>query len=142
MSLNKMAQECYQIAASKGWHEDQCCETPGDPSKLATEEGYEPSGVNYHVVGTYIALIHSEASEALEALRRDNEPDGKRTMQLYFVPDKDGKPKPEGLAVELVDVLIRVFDDAAALGLDLDSAYQAKMAYNRSRPHRHGGKNM
>jgi hypothetical protein len=66
----------------------------------------------------------------------------KRTLQLYFTEDKEGKPKPEGVAVELVDVIIRCLDTAGALGLDLDSAYAAKLAYNRSRPHRHGGKNM
>lgn len=48
--------------------------------------------------------------------------------------------KPEGFASELADVLIRVFDLAGALGIDLEDAVQSKMAYNKTRPHRHGGK--
>jgi hypothetical protein len=38
------------------------------------------------------------------------------------------------------DVIIRVFDMAEALGLDMESLIEAKSAYNLSRPHRHGGK--
>lgn len=138
-TLNEMAVECHAVSRSKNWHEREACQDPG----IISDEGAaatQPEGVDYDRVGCLIALIHSEASEALEELRTDA-PD-KRTFQLYFVPGKDGIRKPEGVAAELVDVLIRCFDTAGALGLDLDAAYEAKVAYNRTRPIRHGGKNL
>lgn len=76
-----------------------------------------------------IALIHSEASEALEDFRS-----GKLTQTIRF----DGKP--EGLPSELADIVIRVADMCAWLGVDLDAAVEAKMAFNATRPHMHGGK--
>jgi NTP pyrophosphatase (non-canonical NTP hydrolase) len=69
--------------------------------------------------GTLLALIHSEVSEALEADRRGNE---------------------EQLAEELADVCIRVFDFCGAKDIDLQAAILKKMEYNKSRPHKHGGK--
>lgn len=53
------------------------------------------------------ALIHSEWSEAMEAYRKD-EP-----MVWY---DEERGHKPEGIAVELVDGCIRIFDYLAFLG--------------------------
>lgn len=53
-----------------------------------------------------IALIHSEASEAFECLR-----DGDITLRF-----EGQKQKPEGLAAELADVVIRCMDLAEALG--------------------------
>jgi len=135
-----MVVECHEASRSKNWHEREACQKPGVVPLIEGGEAGQPEGVDYDRVGTLIALIHSEASEALEELRVDA-PD-KRTFQLYFAPDKDGTPKPEGVAAELVDVLIRCFDMAGALGLDLDAAYNAKVAYNRTRPIRHGNKNL
>lgn len=142
-TLNHMAFECYEIAKKAGWHEEPACECTGDfgvPDKGIPPA--QPVGVDYDRLGARIALIHSEASEALEEVRKDNEATGHRTMQLYFIPDKDGNPKPEGVAAEFVDTIIRCLDEAAALGLDLDTAYDAKMAYNRTRSARHGGKQL
>lgn len=75
-----------------------------------------------------IALCHSELSEALESYR-SGEP------ILFSV---DGKP--EGLAVELVDCVIRILDYMAYIGVDIDAVTRLKLEYNRSRPYRHGGK--
>lgn len=72
-------------------------------------------------VPAVLALIHSEVSEALEAFR---------------VRDRDN------FAEELADVVIRVLDCAGGLGIDLDSAVVAKLAKNRTRGHRHGGKHV
>ena len=66
-----------------------------------------------------IALMHSELSECLEAIRKD-------------LPD-DKLPHRSGEEVELADLLIRVFDYAGAHGLDLEGAYQEKRAYNAQR---------
>lgn len=49
-------------------------------------------------IGEVLALIHSEVSEALEEFRSGNQ-------MVYF---KEGKP--EGIAIELVDAVIRIYD--------------------------------
>jgi NTP pyrophosphatase (non-canonical NTP hydrolase) len=82
-------------------------------------------------VGERLCLVHSEVSEALEYHR-----DGKMEMTVRA----DGKP--EGFPSELADIVIRVCDLASFLSIDLESAVVAKMAYNETRPHRHGGKRL
>ena len=80
--------------------------------------------------GDLIALIHSELSEALEEYRN-----GHGVTEVYL---RDGKP--EGVPVELADVMIRIGDMCGLLGIDIDEAIKLKMQYNSGRPHRHGGK--
>ena len=78
--------------------------------------------------GDVIALCHSELSEALEAYRNHE------TM-VYFDGDK-----PEGIAVEMIDCVIRIFDFLSQNGIDIDKVMDLKMKYNETRPYRHGGK--
>lgn len=66
-----------------------------------------------------LALIHSEISEALEADRK-GEMDG-------HLPDRPG------IEVELADALLRIFDLAGALDLDLGRAFIEKAKYNAAR---------
>ena len=81
-------------------------------------------------VGELLALIHSEVSEALEEWRID---EGLAVIRM------EGD-KPVGFAVELADTLIRICDLAESAGIDLNAALKIKMAYNATRPWRHGGK--
>ena len=46
--------------------------------------------------------------------------------------------KPEGVAVELADAVIRIADLCGHLGIDLDAVIRLKMTYNEGRPHKHG----
>ena len=76
-----------------------------------------------------VALCHSELSEAVEEYRAG------RPMVWA---NEDGKP--EGIATEMADCLIRILDWFGREGLDVDEIVRQKMAYNRGRPYKHGKK--
>ena len=81
--------------------------------------------------GDIIALCHSELSEALEEYRNG------KVMQYY-----GEYGKPEGVAVEMVDCIIRILDWAGHENVDVDAILAMKHEYNLSRPYRHGGKKL
>jgi NTP pyrophosphatase (non-canonical NTP hydrolase) len=68
-----------------------------------------------------LALIHSEVSEALEAFRRNDS---------------------SGFAEELADIVIRVVGLSHGVEIDLAAAIEAKVAKNRDRAFKHGGKRL
>lgn len=77
--------------------------------------------------GEMIALMHSELSEALEALRHNN-------------PPSEHIPEFSGAEEEFADVIIRIMDMAEAKGYRIGPAIEAKIEFNKDRPYKHGGK--
>ena len=77
--------------------------------------------------GELIALMHSELSEALEALRNGNPPD-------------EHIPEFSGVEAELADVVIRIMDMSEVRNLNVAGAITAKMRYNEDSSYRNGGK--
>ena len=72
-----------------------------------------------HLVGEKLMLIVSEVAEAMEGHRKNK-------MDEHLLHRKS-------VEVELADVIIRTFDLAGALNLDLGGAIAEKMAYNSQR---------
>ncbi len=95
-SINKLIEVCHSIAKEKGWW----IEARND--------------------GELIALMHSELSEALEAMRNHG--------------------TKENVAEELADCCIRIFDYCGAREIDLEGALLKKIEYNKTRAYRHGKK--
>lgn len=70
-------------------------------------------------VGEILMLVVSELAEAMEG-------DRKGLMDTHLTHRRM-------FEVELADTIIRVFDIAAGMGLDLGGAYVEKLAYNQTR---------
>lgn len=77
--------------------------------------------------GEMIALMHSELSEALEALRHGN-------------PLSEHIPEFTAVEEEFADLVIRLLDMCHGRNIRLADAIVAKMKFNANRPHMHGKK--
>ncbi|MDD5292342.1 MAG: MazG nucleotide pyrophosphohydrolase domain-containing protein [Candidatus Omnitrophica bacterium] len=93
-TVDNLIKVCHEIAKGKGWWDKERSD------------------------GEVIALMHSELSEALEAMRNSH-------------------PK-EALAEELADCCIRIFDYCGQKKIDLGEALLKKIEKNKGRPYRHG----
>ena len=108
-TLETIGQEAHEINIINGWD-------------VFTSDDWKHSG-DPHVLKilTHMALVHSEVSEATEAVR-----------------NRDA----ENFREELADTIIRVASIAYGMGIDLEAAIVAKLAKNRERGLHHGGKSV
>lgn len=163
--LNDLGREIHENADKHGWWDPEFTEEEVEVIKFAMYGSVISKELSDRVTkklserrnfGEILALITSENSEALEEYRN-----GK--PMVYFpcnsghLCDKDNcgskiynpsspetcsaqSKKPEGIAVEIIDGIIRSLDYLASEGVDIDGIMRMKMAYNATRPYRHGGK--
>jgi NTP pyrophosphatase (non-canonical NTP hydrolase) len=137
--LKGFAEAVHALAVKKGWYDDS--------KNLKFSD--------------FIGNIHAEVSEAFELYRKY------KTVNRVFVTCKSGffancfysdypgfkkaclldfdcldcpQFLPEGIPVELADVLLRVFDMCEFYNIDLEFALKVKHRHNETRPYRHGGK--
>ncbi len=114
MNIKSLIKKCHQTAIEKGWWSLQKDGDRNFPEQLA--------------------LMHSELSEVLEEYRKYGLDKDK------FIYQTETKSKPEGIAVEFADLLIRVFDTCEKYNIQLEEAIKMKMEYNKTREFRHGNK--
>lgn len=100
--FDKMQEIVHDIAKQKGWWEGERND------------------------GELIALMHSELSEGLEALRKD--------LQSDHITDY------KGIEEELADCIIRIMDMAEVRGYNISGAIVQKIKFNTTREYKHGKK--
>jgi NTP pyrophosphatase (non-canonical NTP hydrolase) len=92
--------------------------------ETAIEKGFWEGQINYDKIGNKLALVHSEVTEVLEAIRKNK--------------------GSEEVVEEIADILIRTLDVYAAMRNSgdlihsLDEVLFNKVEKNKSRPKLHG----
>lgn len=122
--INELAKEIHENNKAKGFYE------------------VVPS------IAERIALIHSEASEALEADRHEKRVTDQTAVawalstadESHLYEEHFPETIKDTFEDELADIVIRVFDMAAEQGIDIEGHILAKVRYNTLRPYKHGKK--
>lgn len=124
MDLFKLQNEVWKIAEEKGWHEKE---------------------VSF---GDFISNCHAELSEAFEIYRKKGDSGIDHVQPFEWlehtthgkVDMKIVASTPEGIPIELADVIMRILDFCETNGISMYQAIEMKMNFNKTREHRHGGK--
>ena len=115
MKISQLVEQAHKNAKEKGFWNDWYFGAVKISDMSAAEKLMIDTDKN-NAIATRLALIHSEVSEALEALR---------------VGDM------ENFAEELGDIMIRVADLAGGLNIDLEGEIEKKMEKNKARGYMH-----
>jgi hypothetical protein len=152
-TLAQLQQRIFDINESKGFHDDR--PKPMRPgSTLAGIAERNQRLANWQ--GNKLMLIVSEAAEAQDEIRNGHAANETYYPEAPLPPslvaevgvararelidaDRSGQPqKPEGVPSEIADIVIRCFDFAGTEGFDLGAIILEKLAYNETRPYKHG----
>jgi NTP pyrophosphatase (non-canonical NTP hydrolase) len=119
----------HELAKKNGWWND-----PDHGALLTLDERRQG-------IPEKLMLIVTEVAEAMEDYRN-----GLMDLQHIeyeggmWIPPSVGSPKPVGFPSELADIVIRCYDLAGALNIDLNEVIEIKHKFNELRSYRHGGK--
>lgn len=151
-TMSALQEDIHQISVSKGFYENprrigeqialmhselsEALEEHRDGVDLA--EVYYSESVNNEVLSKLgkLSINQDVFQETHYQLNGHDVP--KATLDEHGVFNR----KPEGFAVELADCVIRILDTCEFLGIDLQPVIEEKMAYNATRPHKHGRVNL
>ena len=137
--LNELAAVVHENAVAHGWWEQER-ELPEIlmlcVSELAEalEEFRSGRPMLYYPCNAGGLCVDDRAGENVTCGSRTYNPDNPET------PCTARSKKPEGVAVELADCVIRILDYCGHAGIDIEEAIRIKHEYNKTRPYRHGGK--
>jgi len=118
--LNKACKEHHYEMRQKGfWESEDMVMDLEDADRITSEEELK---LHNELLTARIALIITELSEAIEALRKN----------------KNGYEQKDTLEDELADAMLRFMDLVGGLDLDLERQLKWKSEYNRKRGYKHG----
>lgn len=138
--MHMMQELVYRLEKDKGWYDTEVTmermianlhSEVSEMFKAWRDRGFS----KYYVYTSYPECSPCRSAAALRNATAE---------ELQAHPDWKDKqcphhpPKPEGFAIEMADVLIRLFGDAERCGVNLFEAFVEKMLYNWTRPYRHG----
>lgn len=139
MGLNEFAAAVHENAVAHGWWDEE----RGLPEVLmlcvselseALEEYRSGRPLLYYPCNTGGLCVDDRPEENMSCGSRIYNP------MNPTAPCTARSRKPEGVAVELADCVIRILDYCGQAGIDIEEAIRIKHEYNKTRPYRHGGK--
>lgn len=156
-TLSDWQAEVREVNEANGWHDTE--RTFGDGAALLHSEvsemfeAYRDHGLN-DFSGLQFTSEPNYGIRSNESVRaimrferyRDGVAFNSADEPFSFTRDEllalaaDGVSKPEGVGSEMADIFIRLMDEVERTDIDLEWEVTRKLAYNRTRGHRHGGK--
>jgi len=115
-AISRVAYDVHRVNVDNGWWEDRMAITAAHPKGM------------HQVVLAALALVTTEISEAVEAIRKHDPTTWANTKEK------------DTFARELAGATIRIMDLAAWTGVDLGEAIRAELEANKARGYKHGGK--